>query len=252
MKFESNLNKAGKKMKRIISITSIIILFSLILQADTTISNNDIGFTINLPVNWVYTRISDSTVIFNDTSLTYQSQITIKKFHRNSSDYPTPDDWTRAHFIAYLMVTNYSYDPFGAVLYYDSTATCKQNSFWATEAFSEFYPLDTVLGAWNEFIRFTSTGDYGYSLYAIGDTSDMKVHIGMYAAMIQSIELTDQSATSVFKVIPSKKIKIASENSAMKIGIFDLLGKRRLSTALSHSVTIHSQPGLTLKRINLK
>ena len=210
-----------------------------------SISNSIIGFTINLPDNWVCTQTSDSTAIFNDSSLTYQAQIAIKKFHRNLSDFPTPNDWTRAHFIAYLLVTKYSYDPFAAVLYFDSSATCKHDSLWANEAFSEFYTIDTVLGAWDEFIRFTAAGDYGYSLYAIGDTSDMKKNIGMYAAIIQSIHLTVQQTTSISKMIPVKTKQITHVNIAMKDRVFDLLGKRRLSFTSSNSVTIHSKPGST-------
>ncbi len=232
-------------MKRIISITSIILFISLIAKADKTISNNIIGFTINLPDNWICTQTSDSTAIFNDSSLTYQSQIAINKFHRNLSDFPTPDDWTRAHFIAYLLVTKYSYDPFAAVLYFDSSSTCNQDSFWANEAFSEFYTIDTALGAWDEFIRFTAAGDYGYSLYAIGDTSDMKKNIGMYAAIIQSFHLTVQETTSISKMIPAKKNQITYVKTVMKDRVFDLLGKRRLSAISSNSVTIHSKPGST-------
>lgn len=232
-------------MKLQLLITSIILFFTLSIKADTAISNSTIGFAISLPENWVCTQTSDSTAIFNDTSLTYQSQITIKKFHRNLSDFPTPNDWTRAHFIAYLLVTKYSYDPFAAVLYFDTTATCKQDTFWANEAFSEFYTIDTVLGAWNEYIRFTATGDYGYSLYAIGDTSDMKKNIGMYAAIIQSIHLSVQQTTPIVKIIPAKTNRIANVNIGMKDRVFDLLGKRRLSTTSSNSVTIHSKPGST-------
>jgi hypothetical protein len=238
-------------MKTIV-IASIIFISSLMAEADTVVTNTKIGFTAYLPANWICTQTSDSTAILNDSSFTYKSQIAIKKYLRNKTDFPTSNDWTRAHFIAYLLVTQYSYDPFGAVLYFDSTVTCKQDSFWATEAFSEFYTIDTLVGAWDEFIRFTAAGDYGYSLYAIGDTSDMKKNIGIYAAIIQSIHLSVQQSAAIVKSIPPHANRIMLVNAAMKDGVFDLLGKRVLPTSMSHSVNIYPQSGSKLIRIKVK
>jgi hypothetical protein len=238
-------------MKKLILI-SIFMLGCLSAKADTVISNAKIGFTAYLPANWICTQTSDSTATFNDTSFTYKSLVAIKKYKKNKTDYPTPNEWTRAHFIAYLLVTQYSYDPFGAVLYFDSTATCKQDSFWAAEAFSEFYSIDTSIGAWDEFIRFTAAGDYGYSLYAIGDTADMKKNVGTYAAIIQSIQLSVQQSTAIVKSIPVLKIHVKLASAAMKNGKFDLSGKRILQTSMSHSVTIHPQSGSMPVRIVVK
>ena len=238
-------------MKRLI-LTFIFMLGSLIAKADTVVSNAKVGFTAYLPANWICTQTSDSTAVFNDTSLTYRSQVAIKKYKRNKADYPLPNDWTRAHFIAYLLVTQYSYDPFGAVLYFDSTATCKQDSFWATEAFSEFYTIDTSIGAWDEFIRYTAAGDYGYSLYAIGDTADMKKNVGTYAAIIQSIKLSVQQSTVIVKSVPVQKNHVKLANAELKNCVFDLSGKRLLQTSMSHSVTIHPQAGSMLIRIKIK
>ncbi len=237
---------------RKLSILTSVLLSCFIVNAETTVTNNTVGFSAYLPDKWVCTQTNDSTAVFNDTSLTYQSQITIKKYHRNKADYSTPEDWTRAHFIAYLLVTEYSYDPFGAVLYYDSTAMCKQGTYWATEAFSEFYTLDTALGSWDELIRFTAAGDYGFSIYAIGDTSDMKKNIGMYAAIIRSVQLIVEQATSVYKVTPVQRNTMHCSHTSLNCAVYDLSGKKRTSASISRLLTIDTRNGIAVTQIKLK
>lgn len=237
---------------RISLILAVILVNIVLIHSEVTITNSVTGFMITLPDNWVCTQTSDSSVIVNDTTLEYKSQIVIKKYHRNQIDYPTPNDWTRAHFIAYLLVTDYSYDPFGAVLYYDSSSSCKQGEFWATEAFSEFYSLDTVLGAWGELIRFTSGGEYGYSLYAIGDTSDMKQNIGMYAAVLRSISILQQNA-SIARNSKVKRIITNQANFDRSNGAYDLAGRRHKSILpQGHLVTVRKSNGNSFTSVNLK
>ena len=105
--------------------------------------------------------------------------------------YPTGEDWSRASFIAYMLVAEYAWDPWGAILYYDSSDLSKQQDFWAPETYAQYYTLDTALDAWAEYIRFPASDDYGYDLYAISDTTDLAVNIGFYAAIIQLITLED-------------------------------------------------------------
>ncbi|MBN1601325.1 MAG: hypothetical protein JW915_06935 [Chitinispirillaceae bacterium] len=237
---------------RISLISAVVLVSIVIIHSETTITNSVIGFSTTLPQNWICTQTSDSTAIVNDTTLEYKSQIVIKKYHRSQIDYPTPNDWTRAHFIAYLLVTDYSFDPFGAVLYYDSSSSCKQGEFWATEAFSEFYSLDTVLGAWSELIRFTAGGEFGYSLYAIGDTSDMKQNIGMYAAVLRSISILQQS-TSIARNSKVKQILINQTNFDRSNGAYDLAGRRHKSILpQGHLVTVRKLNGNTFTSVKLK
>ncbi|MBN1576803.1 MAG: hypothetical protein JW913_09640 [Chitinispirillaceae bacterium] len=198
--------------------------------ADTTITSTAMGISAYLPDNWVAVTAGDTGITFQDTTFVYRSQITCKKHAITADDYASATGWTRAHFIAYLLVAQYSYDPFGAVLYFDSSAACMQDSLWAPEAFTEFYTIDTVLGAWNEYMRYTEAGSNGYEIYAIGDTADMKQNIGMYMGMIRMIDI-DKSANMMSPVrrnFPRNSFMI--EKTASSSGIFDLLGKKRGAT----------------------
>jgi hypothetical protein len=217
---------------RRISITTLflIVAFQISTIADTTIVNTTMGISAYLPSNWIATQVSDSHVTFNDTTFTYNSQIVIKKHNINVTDYPSATNWTRAHFIAYLMVVQYSYDPFGAILYFDSTSNSQQDSLWAPEAFSEFYTIDTSLGSWNEYMSFTESGSCGYELYAIGDTTDMKQNIGTYMAIIRLIQIENKSSQiTIANKIPLRKTIVPAQNTISPSVIYNLMGKRCLS-----------------------
>ena len=210
----------------IIGVLASTLLFANSI-ADTTITNSAIGISAYLPDNWTASQASDTGIFFSDTTFTYRSQIVIKKYPINQADYPSATDWTRAHFIGYLLVVQYSFDPFGAVLYFDSSATCKQDSLWAPEAFSEFYTIDTVLGAWDEYIRFTESGSNGYEIYAIGDTADMKQNIGLYMAIIRFVHIDKKNnqATAAGRNLLCHSFTIAQ--APVSSATFDLLGKKR-------------------------
>ena len=213
-------------MKNIQTILLVIVACTILPSADTTTTNSSIGFTAYLPSNWVAVQVSDSQAKLYDTTYSFRSQIMIKKHVRSSAEYPESLDWTRAHFIAYLLVTQYSYDPFGAVLYFDSSSNATQNKQWAPEAFSEFYTIDTETGSWNEYIRFTESNSYGYELYAIGDTADMKKNIGTYAAMIKMITINDLPVSVISIVTAPQYKRTISINSVRNTGMYTLTGKR--------------------------
>jgi hypothetical protein len=219
--------------------------------ADTTVTNTSFGFSAYLPNDWIVTQVNDSHVVFNDTTNTYRSQIAIKKYLRNAEDYATATDWIRAHFIAYLFVVQYSWDPFGAVLYFDSTANSKQDSLWAPEAYSEFFTIDTTLGPWDEYIRYTATNDYGYELYAMGDTADMKANIGTYMALIRFVCLNNQSST--VNIIDRNTVRksFAITQAALSSGYFNLQGKRCISDR-TRSNGIYYRPASALLQIKVK
>lgn len=213
-------------MKNIQTIVLMIIAFTIVTSADTTVTNTSIGFTAYLPSNWTAVQVSDSQVKLYDTTYTFRSQIMIKKHVRSAAEYPATLDWTRAHFLAYMLVTQYSYDPFGAVLYFDSSSNSTQNTQWAPEAFSEFYTIDTALGTWNEYMRFTESNNYGYELYAIGDTADMKNNIATYAGIIRMITINDLPV-SVASIAPGLHYKrTISINPVKNAGMYTLSGKR--------------------------
>jgi hypothetical protein len=211
----------------------IITALTVVTSADTTITNSSIGFSAYLPANWTAVQVSDSQVKLYDTTYSFRSQIMIKKHLRSTVDFPVSLDWTRAHFIAYLLVTQYSYDPFGAVLYFDSSSNTTQNTQWAPEAFSEFYTIDTETGSWNEYIRFTESNSYGYELYAIGDTTDMKQNIGTYAAIIKMITINDLPVSVVANVRSPQYRHTVSTKSIQNTGIYTLTGKRCNGTSLN-------------------
>jgi hypothetical protein len=108
-----------------------------------------------------------------------------------ATDFPNTGDWTRAHFVAYKMGVEHNYDPFGVVLYYDSTGESNQGSLWAPEIYCQFYSTDTTLSNWAEYTRYAESGDNGYELYALGDTTDMAANVGLYAILIRMIELPE-------------------------------------------------------------
>ena len=246
-----NITKDGN-MRKILYIAGFaLILFQGVLIADTTITNTALGFSAYLPDNWIATQVNDTHAVFNDTTFTYRSQVVIKRHLRNVADFSQPTDWTRAHFIAYLLVVQYSWDPFGAVLYFDSTANCKQDSLWAPEAFSEFYTIDTILGSWDEYMRYTASGDYGYELYAIGDTADMKKNIGMYMAIIRYIHLNSQPSAVTVVDHNALRSSFAVTRAALSRGYCNLQGKSCISVR-NRSNGIYYQPNSASLQIKVK
>jgi hypothetical protein len=215
--------------------SSIVILTLGLLSGSvfsaSTVTSAGIGISAYLPDNWIAVTEGDTAMTLSDTTYAYKSQITCRKHIINVADYPSAGSWTRSHFIAYLLVVQYSYDPFGAVLYFDSSAACRQDSLWAPEAFTEFYTLDTVLGAWNEYMQYTEAGSNGYEIYAIGDTADMKQNIGMYMAIISMMTI-DGNTNKVAIANPARsaqrQVAFTVANGGVSPSVFDLLGKKRI------------------------
>lgn len=164
-------------------------------RADTLIVDTDLGYTVYLPARWTVEAVSDSQHRFYETGVPRKSFLSIVRYTRNSSVYPSPDDWSRAHFIAYKVTVEYMADPWGAVLYHDSSDGSRQGNAWAPELYAMFFSRDAALGSWSEYIRYTSVGGYGYELYAIGDTADMALKLPIYGAILQGIELQGSGAT---------------------------------------------------------
>ena len=66
------------------------------------INDEQLGYTIFLPDNWIKETVSATQHRFEDTSGTYQSMIVIVRYDFSTETvFETSQDWTRANFIAY-------------------------------------------------------------------------------------------------------------------------------------------------------
>ncbi|HUI92399.1 MAG TPA: hypothetical protein VLX68_09160 [Chitinivibrionales bacterium] len=195
--------------------------------ADTTLVDKQLDYRVYLPDNWVREVYSDSQHNFVDTTYFYPGLLSLRRYTIDTAMYKTAADWTQAYFLAYKLSVQYSVDPSGVVLYSNNDTTVKQGSLQAAEAYSIFFSTDTAVGSWSEYIRFTACGQYGYELYAIGDTADMAKNIGVYAALLQGIVLA--AGDPILSPRMFRRNAIAIEKTLYPL-ICDALG-RRIRTA---------------------
>jgi hypothetical protein len=181
-----------------------VLCSGLSLHAARDYADQNLGYTVHLPDNWVVDATDPSKHLFYDSTGTASGLLSIARYQRNATDFPTSREWTQAYFIAYIVAVDYSIDPWGTVLYLDSSDASTQNSLWAPEAYSRFYSLDTTLGTWDEYLRYTAAGSYGYELAALSDTADMAANIGLYAALLQSVSLPGDDEVSVKRLAPAR------------------------------------------------
>lgn len=169
-------------------------VFALLLSALSIsagiVTDSGIGYSIDLPSNWVQVKTRDIQHHFKDGTGAYPSKVSIVRYAINPADYPTPEDWTQAQFIAYKLAVETSVFPFGSVAYFDSSRTRKLGAYWAPEAFSVMFPGDGQR-TYCEFIRFCARGNHGYEIYAIGDSTDMMNRVDYYANIIATITLSE-------------------------------------------------------------
>lgn len=157
------------------------------------ISDAYLGYTITVPTNWMQVKSKPLQHHFRDSTSQYKSQISIVLHGIDKAAYPTPESWTQAQFIAYKLSVETSVYPFGAVTYFDSSRTTRLSGLWAPEAFSILYPADGT-PTYCEFVRYCAMGDFGYEIYAIGDSLDMLNRVDYYADIIATLKLTAPSA----------------------------------------------------------
>jgi hypothetical protein len=224
-----------------------------VVFADTTMTVTSLDYQIYLPDNWIKSVVNDSQHIFYDTTATTTALISLVRYHINRSTFPAANDWQRASFIASMLVAEYSYDPWGAVLYYDSSATSKQQNYWAPEIYTEYFTTDTSLDSWSEYVRYTSTASYGYELYAIGDTLDIAENIGLYAGIIRMIQL-EISKTIIVHSNEPKPHRFSSLNREAVPYLYTVTG-RKIACAGSRGrletlpVGVYCAPGQKRTRI---
>jgi hypothetical protein len=210
---------------RPIIVLCVALAFFGPVAADTLIVHTGLEYRVYLPDDWVLEEASDSQHYFFDTTGAFASWLSIVRYDRSAADFPAPEDWTRAYFIAYKLVAQYSVDPWGAVLYYDSSATSTQGALWAPEAYAMFFALDTAVGGWSEYTRFTASGAYGYELYALGDTADMLTNLATYAAILQGIDLPGSDVAVEYRQRPV--VPVARHGVPGTSGhVFDARGRR--------------------------
>ncbi len=174
--------------KRFLQVILSFFILALPIHSDSLVVCTGMNCSVYLPDNWVATESGDSLIQMYDTTYAFEATLGVMRYDRNTADFPVPEDWTRANYIAYLLSVRYGFDPWGALLYMDSSQTSTQDAHWAPEAYAQLFSLDTTIGSWAEYIRYTSIDDYGYELYAVGDTTDMYNNIGTYAAILQTID----------------------------------------------------------------
>jgi hypothetical protein len=217
-------------MKRILLALIMLSTGIEVPHADQIISDSALGYSIYLPTDsWVRVVKTAAHHQFYDTAFVYKSQISIVRHAYSTSDFPTPESWTRANFIAYKLCVEFSFEPFGAMLYYDTMPTVRQGISWATESYTMFFTIDTTLGAWSEYTRYTARGAYGWEIYAIGDTADMMENIGVYVAILKLVTLPgDTNARIVSRDTSPVPISYTARSALGRQRIvFDPLGRRR-------------------------
>ena len=226
-------------------------LFAVSIQADFKFENKTLGISIQLPDNWVANTVNDSQVSFSDKSQQYKSKIFIKSHRINKNDYPSASSWTRAHFTTYLLVVQYSYDPFGTTQFFDSSSSARLDNIWAPEAFSKYYYTDNNNGggAWEEYIRYTESSVFGYDIYALGDdTLDMEKNITTYMQIINTIKIADNSAaiSNNFEILNNSFKRLQTSSFS-----YNLLGKR-VRSKIPNSNNVYYIPSEKSLRVNIK
>lgn len=237
-------------MKLLHYISTVIPVLFLFAGAET-VTDEQIGYSVYLPDTWVQSEVDATQHIFEDTSGTYLSMVVIVKYDFSEDTiFSSPDEWTRANFISYAFSVDA--DPFSVMAFYD-TVDAKQNEvMWATDAFSEFFSIDTTLSDWAEYIRFTASGTNGYEIYAIGPLDDMEVNIGFYLAIIESLVLTDVSEEHLVGVtVPRPAIYNTIQQPARTAGVYNLLGRttRTVGASSVNNLLIYRTPRSVQRKI---
>jgi hypothetical protein len=198
---------------------------------DTTVYNAAFDYHVTFPSHdWRVVEMSDSQHYFIDTTDTYPGLCAIV---REPVDGQDASAWTRSHFVAYRLSVQYSAAPWGFCLYWDSLYSYQpvqggDDSLWAPAAFTEWYAADTAAGAWDEYIRYCANHQYGYELYALADTMDMNVHIGVYTAILKSVTLPPRTNAIRDPGVQRTRVRCCGSPSPLSPqGVFTVLGRYR-------------------------
>lgn len=244
--------------KRLITL-SVFTLFPMILFSET-ISDSHMGYSVDLPQNWVCDKDTINQHFFYDTSGTYQSiiGITMTDFSSDST-YKTSLEWTRAHFLAYLITVRSTVslfgeplsDPYGSVVFYDSSSST-QSGYKSMELYAKFNSLLSDTMNWDEYIKYVAVNKKGYEIYVFGDTSDIVKNLSYYGDLINIIKIDSSSQAPVFRPLIYSNDKLKSSiNTANLPEVFDLLGRGYRVSRGSNTNVPKKAAGIVLMK-NLK
>ncbi len=197
----------------------VLVLFVTSIFAET-ITDASLGYSIILPTNWVQIKARTNQHYFRDSTKAHKSQLSLVVYSIDKITYPTAESWTQAQFIAYMLAVENSVFPFGSVAFYDSAASVKLHSYWAPEAYSIFYPGNGD-ATYSEYLRYTANGNYGYEIYAIGDSTDMANNVTYYSDIISTIQF---STATVSIHAPHGTPLLTSEK--LSSNSFNLIGRK--------------------------
>ncbi len=159
-----------------------------------TAHNTAFNYSVTFPSeDWRIVAVNDSQHYYYDTTDAYPALLSLVRYDVGDSN--TAQGWTRSSFVAYLLATRYSTDPWGVLIYFDSSYSFQPvsgqgDSLWAPSSYSEWYSTDTGSAQhWNEYIRYCASNSYGYEMYALSDSSDMKQNIRTYVKILRSVTL---------------------------------------------------------------
>jgi hypothetical protein len=188
----------------------------------TEIIDEQLGYSISLPGNWVRDVVNDTIHRFRDTTDTYLSGIGIVRSDFSADTlFDSPEEWTRANFIGYAIVIDA--DPFSTLLFYDTVTAKQDGNLRADDAFSITYSDDAQLFDWGEYIRFTASGTFGFELYAIGELDDMNANIEFYLNILNSIIITLESPVILPRRIAAPAAHTSKTGTPYQL---NLLGRR--------------------------
>lgn len=186
--------------------------------ATTIYKNSKAGYTVELPDDWYVLTESDSQDVFYNLNTGSQSYISV--FHHQISQNLTGIDWTRYHYMAYLIVAEEWEDPWGSIVAIDSSQSCMVDSTWAPQAYVQFVSLDSNGNYidWVDHTTFTAKNGIGYELTVTSDTLDFTTNGATYLQILQSINFITPSSVLKPFVRKSKPIKADYR-------VFDILGR---------------------------
>lgn len=236
----------------IIILTGVFVSFA----ADTTSVDSSLFIKIILPQSWVYFNTSDSSAMITSLDTNYKGNLFITRY--KTAGYQNAREWTQSYFTAYSEYVKNSSEPYGQLLWLDSTTSAalqpiESGGFsWAPWITAKFKTLDSAgtMVTWDEYERFTAHQNFGYEMYAISDTVDMNANYKVYASILQKIVLLDNSVGVIFHPIRFHGGTASFNSSKNDPGWYTITGRRMVSNKLmmSSGIYINRKARITLLR----
>jgi hypothetical protein len=234
-------------IKRLMNMNSFIKRLILLVSIQTitfsvTVSDSKIGYSVDLPQHWVRDIDTVNQHTFFYTSNAYGSFISIEMTDfAKDTIYKTPLQWTKAHFLAYLLtirstVSSFGVpmsDPYGSVVFYDSSSST-QSGLKSMELFAQFSSLVSSSGNWDEFVKYVAVNKKGYEIYVLGDTADMNKNIEFYIDLITSIKIDTAPSSIILHPVQQTNNRV-SVNIYQPEMLFDIMGRSVVGNSTKNS-----------------